>query len=122
MSEIWTGDVRRVLYRRLVERFGAFDNWVGTSSPGPGHDENFNQFCDDFARVVGAKSGDAVKHQIRFAMPESAGGSVWQEGHARTAILNKAAALESGFIENRHLPNLRATEARKSLVKVAQVI
>ena len=77
MPEIWTGDVRRVLYRRLVEQFGALDKWKGTSSPGGGHDEKFSQFCEDFARVVGAKSGDAVKHRIRFAMPESARGSVW---------------------------------------------
>jgi hypothetical protein len=59
--------------------------------------------------VVGVKSGEAVKLQIRFAMPESASGSIWGDGHARSAILNKAAALEAGFIENRHLPNLRAT-------------
>jgi hypothetical protein len=106
MSEIWTGDVRRVLYRRLVEQFGPFDKWERASSPGGGNDENFNQFCEDFARVVGAKSGEAVKHQIRFAMPESGSGSSYAGGHAQTAILNKAAALEAGFIENKHLPKI----------------
>ena len=108
MSEIWNSDARRVLYRRLVEQFGPFDKWKGTSSPGNGSDQKFDEFCENFARVVGAKSGSAVKIQIRFAMPETSGGSVWEEGHARTAILNKAAALEAGFIENKHLPNLLA--------------
>jgi hypothetical protein len=48
-----------------------------------------------------------VQHQIRFAMPETTKGSAWGR-HAQTAILNKAAALESGFIEDKHLPNLQA--------------
>jgi hypothetical protein len=54
-----------------------------------------------------AKSGDAVKHQIKFALPETANGSTWKQ-QAQTAILNKAAALEAGFIEDRHLPELLA--------------
>lgn len=106
MSEIWTGDARRLLYGRLVAQFGALDTWTGSSSPGRGLDQKFDQFCEDFARAVGANSGDAVKIQIRFAMPESAHGSDWDQGHARTAILNKAAALEAGFIENKHLPSI----------------
>jgi hypothetical protein len=45
-----------------------------------------------------------VKHQIRFAIPESERGSAWG-GHAQTAILNKAAALEAGFIRDKDLPD-----------------
>jgi hypothetical protein len=115
MSEIWTGDARRLLYRRLVEKFGSLDNWEGTSSPGGGHDAKFDEFCEDFARVVGAKSGEAVKHQIRFAMPETRRGSTWEEGQARTAIMNKAAALEAGFIQNKHLPDLHAVGRNPTL-------
>jgi hypothetical protein len=113
--EIWTGDVRRVLYKRLVNEFGPLGNWEKTNSPGRGLDSAFEQFCDAFAKAVGAKSGDAVRHQIRFAMPETQKGSTWEQGHARTAILNKAAALESGFIENKHLPDLRAVGREPSL-------
>jgi hypothetical protein len=111
MSKIWTMEIRLVLYRRLVEQFGAIDKWKETSSPGGDRNKEFDQFCEDFARVVGAKSGDAVKHQIRFAMPESVrgSGSIWKNGgHAPVAILNKAAALEAGFIEGKHLPDLYA--------------
>jgi hypothetical protein len=70
-------------------------------------DARFDKFCDVFAAAVGAKSGDAVKHQIRFAMPETERGSTWKR-HAQTAILNKSAALEMGFISDSQLPDLVA--------------
>jgi hypothetical protein len=75
--------------------------------PGGGQDATFDEFCSAYAAAVGAKSSDAVKQQIRFALPESEHGSTW-ERQAQTAILNKAAALEAGFIEDKHLPNLLA--------------
>ena len=105
--EIWTGDVRRVLYRRLVQRFGPYRQWKKKSSPGAEYDADFEDFCQAFARAVGAKSGKAVQHQIRSAMPETERGSSWGR-QAQTAILNKAAALEAGFIEDKHLPDLLA--------------
>lgn len=105
--QIWTGDVRRVLYMRLVRQFGSSDKWKNSNSPGRGRDSEFDRFCQAFASVVGAKSGGAVKHQIRFAMPETTRGSKLGR-HAQTAILNKAAALETGFITDRQLPDLIA--------------
>ena len=105
--DIWTGDIRRVLYKRLVEEFGPYDTWEKSGSPGRGVDKEFERFCEVFAKAIGAKSGKAVQHQIRFAMPETANGSNWGR-QAQTAILNKAAALEGGFIEDKHLPNLHA--------------
>jgi hypothetical protein len=105
--EIWSGDVRRVLYRRLVQLFGTYEDRQKTSSPGDPHENSFDSFCVTFAEAVGAKSADAVKHQIRFAMPESESGSTWGR-QAQTAILNKATALEAGFIRDKHLPNLLA--------------
>jgi hypothetical protein len=104
---IWTGDARRLLYGRLVKLFGPYDQWKKTSSPGGGKDTEFDEFCDGFAKVVGANSGDAVKHQVRFALPETQSGSTWG-GQKQNAILNKAAALEAGFIRDKHLPNLLA--------------
>lgn len=105
--KIWTGDVRRVLYRRLVQKFGPSENWKKNSSPGRGLDKDFELFCKAFAQIVGADSADAVKHQIRFAMPETERGSTWGR-QAQTAILNKAAALEMGFIKDGQLPDLLA--------------
>ena len=57
--------------------------------------------------IRSAAAPDAVKHQIRFALPETPSGSKWGR-HAQTAILNKAAALAAGFIEDKHLPDLSA--------------
>jgi hypothetical protein len=116
--DIWTGDVRRVLYGRLVKEFGSYDKWEKANSPGRNLDQQFNEFCDAFAKAVGAKSGEAVQHQIRFAMPESREGSTW-ERHAQTAIMNKAAALEAGFIEDKHLPDLLAVGRKPSILDLA---
>jgi hypothetical protein len=116
--EIWTGDVRRVLYKRLVQLFGPYEDWKKANSPGGELDDKFDKFCEAYAQSVGAQSGGAVRHQIRFAMPESASGSTWGR-HAQTAILNKAAALEAGFVEDKHLPNLRAV-GRSTQVRSGQ--
>jgi hypothetical protein len=112
--EIWSGDVRRVLYRRLVALFGPLSCWQKTHSPGGTNDAAFDEFCEVFAKAVGAKSGSAVKHQIRFPTPESEHGSTWDR-HAQTAILNKAAALEAGFINDGQLPNLLAVGRTKAV-------
>lgn len=103
-QEIWTSDVRRVLYARLKALFGPLDAWDGSNSPGRNLDKKFQSFCEAFAHVVGADTAKAVQMQVRFSMPETAAGSNWEKGHVRTAILNKAAALEVGFITNKHLP------------------
>jgi hypothetical protein len=97
-----------------VKEFGPCDDWTRNNSPGRGLDHHFEQFCEAFAKAVGAESGEAVKHQIRFAMPES-GRVTWEDGHAQSAIMNKAAALETGFIENRHLPDLQTVVTTPSL-------
>jgi hypothetical protein len=40
-------------------------------------------------------------------MPETEQGSMWDR-QAQTAIMNKAAALECGFISDKHLPDILA--------------
>src|SRR4051812_34875805 len=105
--EIWSGEVRRVLYRRVVALFGPYSTWANKNSPGADRDADYEEFCGWFARAVGAKSAQAVQHQIRFAMPETQRGSS-RGRQTQTAILNKPAALEAGFIEDKHLPDLVA--------------
>lgn len=104
---IWSSNARQLLFSRLTKLFGAASEWEYTHAPGRGLDEQFEEFCEAFATVVGAKSADAVKMQIRFAMPEMGTGSE-RDRHAQTAILNKAYAMEAGFIEDRDLPRLKA--------------
>jgi hypothetical protein len=109
---IWTEEVRRALYQLLVKHFGPYSSWENVRSPGGGQDKAFEQFLNAFAFVAGAKSADAVLHQILFALPqsESGKGSTWTS-QASTAILNIAFAYEAEFIENRHLPHLLAVSA-----------
>jgi hypothetical protein len=64
--DIWTGEVRRVLYARLVQLFGAYSVWTKTSSPGGEHDTTFNEFCNSFVLTVGARSG--VPLNSKFAL------------------------------------------------------
>jgi hypothetical protein len=109
IEKIWTATVHRLLYARVVKLFGAYDKWEKKTSPGRGLDADYTAFCEAFAKVVGANSGEAVKHQIAFALPSTSNGSTWsRDHHAQVAILNKAAALEEGFIANKHLPDLLA--------------
>ena len=118
---IWSGEARRLLYRRLVEEFGPLDDWEKSNTPGRDLDAAFNDFCSAFAQVVGAASAEAVKHQIRFAMPESAEGSLWEQ-QVQTAIGNKAAALEEGFIGDKHLPHLYAVGKAQVSNKITEDI
>lgn len=118
---IWSGEARRLLYRRLVEEFGPLDTWKKSNSPGRGRDAAFDEFCRAFAIVVGASSADAVKIQVRFAMPESNEGSLWEQ-QAQTAIANKAAALEEGFISDKHLPHLYAVGKGKTVREIKEDI
>jgi hypothetical protein len=96
-----------LLFERVVARFGAHSTWANVRSPGRGKDQEFDEFCDDFAKTVGAESGDAVKMQIAFGSPVT-GQSNWDPSHARSAILCMAAAFEAGFISSADFPNLAA--------------
>jgi hypothetical protein len=53
----------------LVTLFGPHLEWDTSSRPGRGLDEQYDLFCEDFAKTIGAKSGNAVKHQVSFALP-----------------------------------------------------
>ena len=67
-DRIWTPTARQFLFEQVKEKFGPLSKWKG-SKPGRGRDQAYDNLCDHFANVVGAKSADAVKLQIRFGMP-----------------------------------------------------
>ena len=94
---IWTPMVRRLLYTELVKRFGPYNIWASVTAPADAME--FNQFLSDFAKLVGAKSANAVLHQIEFAIQRK----ILHGGQAQNSILNKAAAFECGFITNHFL-------------------
>jgi hypothetical protein len=106
--EIWTGSVRRVLFELIVKKFGPYSTWEKAVMPGRNLDDDYKNFCDLFAQVVGAKSGMAVQQQIRFAIQLANSGSATWKAQAQNAIMCKAAALEMGFISSADLPELHA--------------
>jgi hypothetical protein len=108
---IWTRAARDLLFETLVAKFGPHSTWEKATSPGKGQDAAFEDFCQQFADVVGASSGEAVKHQIAWGTPTPVGGKEhnWSDpGRAANAIRNLAAALDAEFIRSKDLPKLFA--------------
>jgi hypothetical protein len=104
----WTKAARELLFEELVKRFGKHSEWEFHTKPGHGLDRSFDNFCKTMSDVVGADGPDAVKIQIAFGLPIT-GKSTWKQGHAGTAILCLAAAIEAGFISSTDVPTLVAT-------------
>lgn len=111
-KRIWTPAARQFLFEQLTEQFGPLSKWEASNKPGRGKDRAYDKFCEQFAKVVGANSGEAVKLQIRFGMP-TVGESSWEE-QAQTAIHCLAASFQAGFIKDRDLPSLRAAGRKNS--------
>ncbi|MCK1715882.1 MULTISPECIES: hypothetical protein [unclassified Bradyrhizobium] len=109
-NEKWTFEVRDLFYSMLVARFGSHEEWEAWDRPGRGLDDQFDAFCERFAELVGATSINAVKQQLAFSTPLPPGHTRrWAPGHARTAILNIAAAFKAGFVGNDAFPSLVAS-------------
>jgi hypothetical protein len=104
---IWTFATRLTLFQQLVKRFGPYSEWERATLPGHGMNVDYDAFCADFARAVGARSADAVKHQIAFAMPIPEGSVHFQSpAQAMTTMLCMAAAYEAAFITHANFPEL----------------
>ena len=107
---MWSAAARELLYCELVRQFGPLDEWTTSNRPGRGLDKKFVAFCAAFAALVGAKSANAVQHQIAFAVmttvPES-------RSLIANLMLNKAAAYHAGFISFGRFPGLSNGEIEK---------
>jgi len=101
---IWKRDTRPLLYRRLVEKFGAYSSWENASFPSHALREEYENFIESFALVVGAKSATAVKHQIAYA---TNGNSAGGPNVAINLMNNISAAVEAGFIRWCDVPSVR---------------
>ena len=102
----WTAEIRLLVYRTLVMRFGPYSEWEGKETPTVRADE-YNQCISELALYIqnyfGANIGseknpdgiEALKQQIAWAITSQetvkpSGLFTWHE--------NKAAAHEAGFI------------------------
>jgi hypothetical protein len=105
-KQIWTQDMRKVMDARLHMEFGPHRSWSGARSP----TDNRGRFeavlrepARYFSELVGEEiTPDAVKNQIDWGITVQK--EMKDQSHARNYILNKAAALEVGFISSSDLP------------------
>ena len=97
-KRVWTLGIRLRLFAQIVKLFGKLDSWEGYY---PEDRQKFDDFCESFAKIVGASSGKAVEMQIRFAVTtqKSVEGS-----YIPTFLSCKTAAIETGFIGKDRLP------------------
>lgn len=83
---IWTKAALEFLFEEVTERFGPYETWEKVQQwPGHNLDSEYHQFCSDFAKVVGAKSGKAVELQVTWPVRELTGSL--KAAHARRFIL-----------------------------------
>ncbi len=102
----WTQDIRRIVYARLVMEFGPYSEWKLKQRPEQ-DEARYDAVVEELARYLKSITGEdfaasAVKAQVNWGCTEQA--TVKDQSHARNFVLNKAAALETGFIAASDLP------------------
>jgi hypothetical protein len=99
-KRIWTYRIRFEFYCMLVERFGPHRKWDTMYWPKDRKHE-FESFCVNFARVIGASEKGGPRTQLAWAitMQEKV------DGFVEVYFSNKVAALEAGFIDRAYLPD-----------------
>jgi len=111
---IWTAAAHNLLYQELVKRFGKLPEWETNNRPGRGLDFEYDLFCESFAKIVGADSGDAVRQQIAFARQETLPNVKSSRSMVSNFVLNKAAAYHAGFILFANFPGVSSAPPSRS--------
>ncbi len=103
---IWTHERRKDLYTKVIKEVGAFSTWTGARAPlskKEKYDALLWDLSDQFRRETGEIiSPAAVEQQIDWAITKQK--EMKDQSHVRNFILNKAAALEVGFLSTADLP------------------
>jgi hypothetical protein len=104
----WTHELRILVYRRLTQEFGPYRTWGMADYP-RNNKANYELSLKDIARFISQLTGQpfawtAIQQQIRWGYSKQAG--ITNPNHARNYILNKAAAIEAGFICSKDLPSM----------------
>ncbi len=108
----WTQEMRRRLYSRLVKDFGPYNVWGAKIEPKDKKDE-FYKVLADLAAQFSNEAGHFVLASVVHAQINWATGSqkeMKDPSRIRHFILNKAAALEAGFISASELPTRMTCE------------
>ena len=107
----WTQDLRQVMYARLVMEFGSHETWGKASFPDE-RKERYREVLRELAAYFSILTGDefawtAVQRQVDWGRTRQ---EAIRDGHLRQFILNKAAAIEMGFLSPSSLPSTVLTE------------
>lgn len=101
----WTHDLRVRLYSRLLREFGPYASWGKVAFPEGRKgelEEVLRQLAVEFADETGKRfEWTALEQQMRWGITRQ--GKVKNSGFAYQYILNKAAAIESGFLSSSDL-------------------
>jgi hypothetical protein len=91
MSHVWTREILVSLFKNIERIFGPYRDWEYRNSPGRGRDRDYAIFCNMFAKIVGARSVDAVDFVVLKSVVDGL------HGHG-SRVRVQAAALDTGFI------------------------
>jgi len=103
----WNQELRTMMYKRLVEKYGPHENWENRGYPKEGKKEEFYAFMEEVAdslrKLIGTdfKDGGPIM-QFQHAITVQTGAE--NSGRAYNIIMNKAAAYEAGFITTKEFP------------------
>jgi hypothetical protein len=110
---VWTYEMRKMLYASLLAEFGPHHTWHGSRYP-TDRRTDFQGVLRKLAAAFSIVSGkeitpEAVEQQVDWGITVQK--EMKSQGHVRNFILNKAAALEVGFVTTSDLPNFMTVRA-----------
>jgi len=108
----WTQEMRRKLYSRLVKDFGPYNVWGAKIEP-KDKKVHFYKVIAELAMQFSKEAGhfiiaSAVHAQINWATTSQK--EMKDQSRIRNFVLNKAAALDAGFISASELPTRMTCE------------
>jgi hypothetical protein len=106
----WTQELRKVVYARITMEFGTYETWGGEQPKGQG--TRYQEVLKELAAYISTLSGKTIEHtavdqQIAWAITKQ---KSIRAGHVRQFVMNKAAALEMGFLTGPELPHFMLAE------------
>ena len=109
----WNQDIRRIMYKRLLEEFGPCSKWNSRTNP-TGNKEDWTNFCNSMARGLTQVTnnnflgknweGSAVEAQIAWGIQEKQNSCI-NTGAITNFVYNRSMALEIGLIKSSDMPN-----------------
>jgi hypothetical protein len=123
----WNQDIRRIVYKRLLDEFGPCETWQSRLNP-TGNKEDWKKICNDIANgltnITGKNflgtnkdpkkqwDGSAVEAQIMWGIQETQNSCV-NTGAVTNFVLNRAIALEIGLIPSSAMPTCAEFDFKK---------